>query len=195
MADQLVLSWTIDVSGTPLGPAGAAALLMGVPLYQDAATDPVLGQLFGLTVASDVPTTGATTATRTLTLNMNATGSPEAPPTFPCHPDVPQHMTLPYILRRAVTLSGSFFVTTGSLIVPTTGSQEQTLSIGDTVQFMSQQGVFYTVAAVGPTTITLTGAYTGKTANTTASKSVLAAGHERRCHNSGHTNWCRSSDR
>jgi hypothetical protein len=43
MADQIVLAWTLDVAGSSIGPAGAAAL-GAVPPYTDSTTDPVLDQ-------------------------------------------------------------------------------------------------------------------------------------------------------
>ena len=68
MPNQIVLAWEVDVTNSTLGPAGAATLLGAVPLYSDPETDPVLGQLLGLTVASDVSSTpGGGLAKRTLT--------------------------------------------------------------------------------------------------------------------------------
>jgi hypothetical protein len=172
MADQIVLAWTVNVANTPLGPVQAAARLAAVPLYTDPTTDPVLGQNFGLTVASDATTNDATSATRTLTLNMTAANTPKAPPPFPCHPITSTPPVLPYPLRRAVTLPGSFFPQQGLMNVPTTMSQIPSLSIGDSVQFLSQEGVFYSVASVGPTSFNLSAAYTGTTKNTGAFKEV-----------------------
>jgi hypothetical protein len=178
MANQIVLAWTVDVTNTSLGPAGAMAALMAVPLYVDPVTDPVLGQLFGLTRASDVGTTGATTATRTLTLNMTALGAgvpPFAPPPFPCRPITSTPPVLPYPLREAVTLPGSFFPSSGSTVVPTTMTQIPSLVTGSVIQFLSQEGVFYTVAAgTTSTLINLTTPYTGSTGNTGAFKEVAA---------------------
>lgn len=178
MANQIVLAWTVDVTNTSLGPAGAAAALGAVPLYVDPTTDPVLGQNFGLTVASDVSAAaGPSTATRTLTLNMNAVNTPTAPPPFPCRPRTSTPPVLPYPLREAVTLAGSFFVVNGQLAgtpIPTTASQIPSLSIGDSIQFLSQQGVFYAVATVGASSITLTAAYTGVSGNTGAFKEIPA---------------------
>jgi hypothetical protein len=171
MADQIVLAWTVDVTGTPFGPAEAATALGAVPLYTEVEADPVLGQLFGLTVDSDVTGTAGSTATRTLTLNMNAVNSPEAPPIFQCRPRSQiVDIDPPYPLTRNVSLVGSFFVSEGSTFVPTTATQVPSLSVGDSIQFLSQPGIFYTVAAITPTDITLTGAYTGTTANTEAFK-------------------------
>jgi len=174
MADQIVLAWEVDVAGTSYGPAAAAAALGAVPLYVDPTTDPVLGQLFGLTVASDATTTGPTTAKRTLTLNMNAANLPTAPPPFPCNPRTSTPPVLPYPLRKAVTLTGSFFVSTGLAVVATTAPLMSELVPGDSIQFLSQEGVFYTVFAVTPTTVTLTTPYTGVTGNTSAFKEVSA---------------------
>lgn len=171
MASQLVLAWTVDVTNTSFGPAQAAAALAAVPLYTNPATDPVLGQLFGLSVDTDVTTTDAKTATRTLTLNMG----PNSLPPFPCHPDTASPPTLPYTLRKAVALAGSFLVTTGSTVVPTTATQVPALVAGSVVQFLSQQGVFYTLAAPPTATqIVLTTPYTGVAANTGAFQLVAA---------------------
>lgn len=175
MPSQVVLEWDVDVSGSPIGPAGAAARLAAVVLYSNANTDPVLGQLFGLTVDSDVTSTpSATTARRTLTLNMDGSQAPAAPPPFPCAPRTSTPPVLPYPLREAVTLPGSFAVSAGSATVPTTASQIPSLVIGDSVQFLSQKGVFYAVASVGANSIGLTGPYTGKSGSTGAFKEVEA---------------------
>ncbi len=171
MANQVILAWTVNVANTPIGPAAAAARLAAVSLYTDPTTDPVLGQNFGLTVASDVTLNDATSATRTLTLDMTP---PNAPPPFPCHPLTSTPPVLPYPLRKAVTLPGSFFPQQGLTNVPTTMTQIPSLSIGDSVQFLSQEGVFYSVASVGPTSINLTAPYTGTTKNTGAAKEVAA---------------------
>ncbi len=174
MANQIVLSWKVNVANTTFGPAQAAAALSAVPLYLDTTTDPVLGQLFGLTVASDSTATGTTTATRTLTLNMTASSTRKAPPPFPCHPITSTPPVLPYPLRKTTTLPGSFFVTNGSTVVPTTESQLPSLVINDFIQFLSQQGVFYKITSVGATSIGITPAYTGVTGNTGAFKEVAA---------------------
>jgi len=175
MADQIVLEWTVDVTNTPIGPAEAATLLGNVQLYEDMNFDPVLGQNFGLIVASDVSVAaGPNTATRTLILGMTTAGG-GAPPPFPCHPRTSKPSpTIPLVLRKSVTLTGSFFPQQGLMNVPTTMSQIPSLSIGDSVQFLSQEGVFYTVASVGPTSINLTAPYTGTTENTGAFKEVAA---------------------
>jgi hypothetical protein len=178
MADQIVLAWTVDVAGSSFGPAAAAVALGAAQLYTDPATDPILGQMFGLSVASDASAAGPgpTEATRTLTLNMTSVpGIPFAPPPFPCHPRLSTPPVLPYPLRTAKTLPGSFFVETGSLTVATTATQIPSLSIGDSIQFLSQEGVFYTVAApITSTSIGLTAAYTGTSANTGAFKEIAA---------------------
>jgi hypothetical protein len=174
MADQIVLEWTVDVAGTTFGPAEAAAALGAVPLYVDPVTDPVLGQLFGLTVAADVTSIGATTATRTLKLNMTGVLAPEAPPPFPCRPKTATPPVLPYPLRESVPLHGFFTVVTGATNVPTSQTQIATLSVGAVVQFVSQPGVFYTVAAVNPTSIDLSTPYTGVTGTTEAIEEVPA---------------------
>lgn len=174
--NQIVLEWTVDVTNTVFGPAQAAAALAAVPLYANAVTDPVLGQLFGLTKASDVVSTGATTATRTLTLNMTTGGGvPVAPPPFPCHPRTSTPPVLPYPLRKTITLPGSFFPSLGSTVVPTTMTQIPSLVTGESIQFLSQVGVFYTVAAgTTATQINLTTPYTGTTKETGAFKEIAA---------------------
>ena len=177
MAHQIKLAWKVLVAGTPLGPVAAAAKLAAVPLYADATTDPVLGQQFGLTVAADATTHDAVSATRTLTLNMDsASGAPFAPPPFPCRPDTATPPTLPYPMRRAVTLAGAFLTTTGSAIVATSANQTTALNPGDVVEFLSQLGVFYAIAlgGVGSTSVTLTAPYTGTTADGEAVKVVAA---------------------
>lgn len=174
MANQIVLAWTVSVSGTPFGPAAAALALAAVPLYANPVTDPVLGQFFGLTVDSDNTVAGAGSATRTLTLNLDSVNAPEAPPPFPCHPRTSTPPVLPYPLRRAVPLLGSFLPTNGSAVVAATVSPVGRISIGDVVQFLSQPGVFYTVLLVGAASITLTAVYTGTTKNTGAFKEVAA---------------------
>ncbi len=178
MPNQIVLEWSVDVAGSPFGAAEAATALGAVRLYGEEEADPVLGQLFGLTVDSDVTTPAGSTATRTLTLNMTtAAGNPFAPPTFACRPDQSiesQEIEPPYFLRRAVTLAGSFFVENGVFNVPTTISQVPQLNVGDFVQFESQFGVFYEVASVTATFIALSDPYSGVTTNSKAFKSVLA---------------------
>lgn len=175
MPNQVVLAWSVDVANTTLGPTQAAARLAAVPLYDNPLTDPVLGQQFGLSVETDATTTGATTATRTLTLNMfKSSDVNPAPPFFPCHPRTSTPPQPPYSLRRTVTLPGSFFPSNGSASVPTTATQVPSLSIGDSIQFLAQQGVFYTVASVSSTAIGLTAPYTGTTGNTGAFKEVAA---------------------
>lgn len=175
MADQLVLSWTVNVSGTTLGAAEAAAALGAIPLYDNGTTDPVLGQLFGLTVASDVSiVSGPSEATRTLTLNMNSENDPTAPPPFPCQPITATPPKLPYPLTRTKPLGGSFFVQTGLAVVPTTRDQTQTINPGDTIEFLAQGGVQYTILTVTEDEITLTALFTGKTANTGAFQRVPA---------------------
>lgn len=177
MPNRIVLSWTVNVAGTPFGAAQAATALAGVPLYVDTTTDPVLGQLFGLTVASDVTAAGAGNATRTLTLNMTSDPvvvPPYSPPPFPAHPSTARPPTLPYPLRKAVALAGDFFPLTGSAVVATTKTQVPALPGGATIEFLSQLGVYYTVLAVGPTSITLTAAFTGISASTAAVRIVPA---------------------
>lgn len=174
MSDQIILAWTVDVANSSFGPAAAAAALSAVDLYENDTTDPVLGQMFGLTVATDVTTNDATSATRTLTLNMTEANSPTAPPPFPCHPRTSTPPELPYPLRATKTLPGSFFVENGLMTVDVTDTQIPSLSIGDDIQFLKQQGVVYTVTAVGSTSISITPAYSGTTANTGAFKEVIA---------------------
>ena len=86
---QIVL--TYQVVPTNVAPAVMAAAMAAVSLYATNtapnSTDPVLGQLMGLTVATDVSSSHVGIAQRTLTLNMDATlGAPYAPPTFQIHP-------------------------------------------------------------------------------------------------------------
>ena len=173
MTTQIVLSWTVDVSNSILSPAEAAAAMdqANVPLYEDEFHDPVLGQMFGLIVDTDNTTFDSTTATRTLTLDIG----PTTVPAFPCHPNTSTPPTnITNALLEAETLYGSFFVSNGSTNVPTTQTQVPTLVDGDLIQFLSQQGVFYTIAVSGvsPTALTLTTPYTGKTANTGAFEMV-----------------------
>jgi hypothetical protein len=179
MANQIVLAWTVSVANTPIGPVEAASRLAAVPLGLPIpspgtpTTDPVTGQMLGLSLASDTTTNDATSATRTMTFDMTP---PNAPPPFPCHPNTstPPILDSPYPLVEAKTLPGSFFVQLGATNIPTTMSQIPSLSIGDSVQFLSQEGVFYTVASVGPTSFNLTAPYTGEPGNTTAFKEVPA---------------------
>ena len=173
MSDQIILAWKVLVAGTSFGPLGAAAALAAVPLYANPTTDPVLGQNFGLTVATDATTHDATSATRTLTLNMTSVpGAPFAPPPFPCHPDTSTPPVLPYVLRKTVTLAGFFLVATGSLVVGTSATQLPAVNPGDVIELASQLGVFYTIAPLGvtATTLTLTAPYTGTSADGTAVK-------------------------
>jgi hypothetical protein len=175
MPNQIVLSWDVDVSNTTFGPAQAAAALGAVPLYQSAASDPVLGQKFGLTVASDVTSIpGGGVARRTLTLNMDSTNTPTAPPPFPCHPITASPPTPPYPLRSTRALPGSFFVSNGATNIPTTATQVPSLAVNDVIQFLSQPGVFYTVASVSSTAIGLSGPYTGTSGNSEAFKQIPA---------------------
>jgi hypothetical protein len=180
MPNQIVLAWKVLVAGTSFGPAAAAAAIAqaNAPLYVDPTTDPVLGQLFALTVASDLVTSDAVSATRALTLNMTSGGpgpNAVAPPPFPCRPITSTPPVLPFALRRAVTLPGSLFVTNGSTAVATTATQLPALSVGDSVQFLSQQGVFYTVApGITPTGFVLATPFTGVTGNTGAFREVAA---------------------
>lgn len=173
MANLIVLSWEVDTTNTTFGPTQAAAALGAVKLYDNPTTDPVLGQLFGLTVAADnsIPL-GPTTARRAITLNM---GPPNiAPPVFPCHPITSTIPVLPYPLRTTKPLPGSFFVSNGSMSVPTTATQIPSLAVGDVIQFLQQQGVFYTVASVSSTVVGLTAPYTGTTINSEAFKEIAA---------------------
>lgn len=175
MADQIVLAWTVPVAGTSFGPVQAAALLRAVVLYNNDTTDPVLGQIFGLTVADDTTTNDATSATRTLTLNMTEANSPSAPPPFPCRPRTSTPPVLPYPLRTNKTLPGSFFVQNGSSTVLTTLTQAASLVAGESIQFLGQEGVFYVVLAiVDAGHITLTGPYSGTSGNFEAFKEVAA---------------------
>jgi hypothetical protein len=179
MPNQIVLSWDVDVTGTSFGTAAAVLALAGVDLYDNAITDPVLGQLFGLTVQSDVTgVANPTTARRVLSLNMNGVLTPTAPPPFPCHPrtSTPPLLAplIPYPLVEAVTLAGSFFLNAGSNSVATTATQLPAINIGDSVQFLAQEGVFYEVSGVTGTTISLTAPYSGTSGNSEAFKEIAA---------------------
>jgi hypothetical protein len=164
MPNQLTLAFTVNVAGSSYGPAKAAAALAAVPLYANLSNDPVLGQFFGLTVASDTTTDTATTATRTVVLNMTSVpGPPTAPPPSPCNPITAVPPTLPYPLLMAETLPGFFLTVPGSPVVNTSDPQFPSLVGGsvDTVQFLSQPGVFYKVLSIAAGAITLTSNYTG----------------------------------
>ena len=176
MPNQIILAWTVDVTGSSIGPAEAATALAGVRLYANAGTDPILGQFFGLTVASDATTTGSTTATRTLTLNMTNAASPTAPPPFPCQPNTAGPPALPYTLVQSVRLPGSFAPQNGVAFVDTTASQIPSIVGGGatSIQFDAQLGVYYPVATLDSSEVTLSTPYTGVTGNTGASKLVAA---------------------
>lgn len=179
MPNQIVLSWDVDVTGTSFGAAAAATALGDVDLYDNAITDPVLGQMFGLTVESDISSAiNATTARRVIALNMNGVLTPTAPPPFPCHPRTSTPPLLAplvsYPLFEAVTLAGSFFVTAGSNSVATTATQVPALVIGDSIQFLVQEGVFYEVTGVTATAVNLSAPYSGTSGNTAAFKESAA---------------------
>jgi hypothetical protein len=162
MTSQITLAYTVSVAGTSYGPAQAAAELADVELYtQGGVADPVLGQLFGLTVAGDTTTNTATTATRTIVLNTDATHTPTAPPSFPGRPITAIPPGRPGPLLQAKPLPGFFLTTPGDVNALTTVSERPSLSLGNIVQFASQPGVFYTVAGVFPTFVALTTPYTG----------------------------------
>ena len=61
--NQLTLAFSVATAATIYSPAQAATKLAAVPLTTSAGTDPVLGQAFGLTVSSDVVSTGGVTYT------------------------------------------------------------------------------------------------------------------------------------
>jgi hypothetical protein len=171
MSNQIQLEWSVSATDSSFSPAQAAAALGAVVLYTDPVTDPVLGQGFGLTVASDTTAVAGGGATRTILLNMNpAAGAPHAPPPFPCHPTTPTPPVLPYEIGKTIPLSGGFTVNNGSAAIATEVSQIPSLNVGDTVQFNSQLGVDYTVLTVSP--LVLTASYSGNFANTTAVKVV-----------------------
>ena len=162
MANQILLEWAVSVANSPEGPAQVAVDLAAVALYVNPDTDPVLGQLFGLTVASDATAAvvslpapfplGTPGATRRLTLNMRQPAVPPPP----------------------LLLGGTFAVTTGSAMVPTTVDQTSVLSPGSFVQFAAQPTANYIVLAVTPTSLTLTTTYTGPTAAATTASEVFA---------------------
>jgi hypothetical protein len=170
MVNQITLAFTVSTVGTIFTPAAAAAKLAAVKLYDNPQTDPVLGQAFGLTVATDITTAGVLSATRTLTLNMtSAVGAPLAPPFFPAHPVTSTPPVPPYPLIRTETLPGEFILTNGPNLVTTTETQIPSLSAGDTVEFLSQLGVFYQVLlVVDAATILLTTPFTGMSATSGA---------------------------
>lgn len=175
MPNQIVLAWTVDTAGTILSPTQAQTALAAVSLYQNASADPVLGQFFGLSVASDVTAVVGSTARRTLTLNMlEQSAVLAAPPPFPCRPRTATPPVLPFPLRNPEPLFGTFVPVAGSTAVATSQTQQPSLSIGEQIQFRSQLGVFYTVAGVSATTVTLGGAFTGRTGNTEAIKDTVA---------------------
>jgi hypothetical protein len=177
MSDQIILAWTVSVANSSFGPLQAAAALSSVELYKSEQVDPILGQFFGLGVTDDQTTNDATSATRTLTLNMTpADGEPFGPPLFPCHPRTSDvNLESEYRLVQSVTLPGSFFVELGSAIVDTAMTQFPSLVAGDEIQFLNQQGVFYEVLSIDSATqITLTDPFTGTTGNTGAFKEVAA---------------------
>jgi hypothetical protein len=60
------------------------------------------------------------------------------------------------------------------MVVAVSQTQIPSLSIGDNIQFLSEEGVFYVVGAVGSTSIGITTPYTGVSANTSAFKEVVA---------------------
>ena len=163
MSDQIVLAFTVSITETSYSILKAASALAAVPLWANPTNDPVLGQLLGLTVASDTlsqPT--STTVKRTITLNMTSNvGAPYAPPLFPCNPITATPPVPPYPLLSSESLSGSFLTVPGSNTVATSETQIPSLSHGDIVQFLSQLGVFYTVNTVSASNITLTTNYTG----------------------------------
>jgi hypothetical protein len=64
-------------------------------------------------------------------------------------------------------LAGTFAATNGSAVVPTTASQVGAVAAGDSVEFVSQLGVYYTVLSLTASALTLTNPYSGVTAGTT----------------------------
>lgn len=178
MADQMVLSWVVNVAGTSFGPAEAAAALGDVVLYEEDETDQILGQFFGLTVEDDSTSMDATSATRTITLNMtNTFASSPTPPLFQVHSsriDADEQAEPPYSLVRSAPLGGQFFVVNGSAVVQTTESQLQSLAPNDSIRFLSDQGSLHEVAIVTATSITLSSPITGVTGITGAFKVVPA---------------------
>lgn len=176
MPNQIILAWTVDTAGSSIGAAQAASALADVPLYASAGTDPILGQFFGLTVASDTTGTAGSTATRTLRLNMTNASSPTAPPPFPCQPNTATPPALPYTLTQSVRLPGSFAPINGEAVVDTTASQVPSIVGGGAtaIQFDAQLGVYYPVASLDSSEVTLSVPYTGVSGNTGASKLVKA---------------------
>ena len=112
--------------------------------------------------------------TRTLTLNINSAGVPPAPPPFPCRPLTATPPVLPYPFLRSTQLRGLLLVTNGSMTVETAQFQGATIPTNGLIQFLAQQGHFYGVSAVGPTSLTLSSPYTGVTGFSDAFQNVLA---------------------
>lgn len=175
MPHQIVLSWEIDCSQSPLGSAAALAKLDSVPLYLNDTTDPILGQFFGLTVDGDDTTDeGGGIIRRTITLNMDGTNDPAAPPPFACHWRAPFGIAPPYTFRATVPLAGTFTPQLGSTAVATSASQVGTLNVGDIIELVSQQGVPYEVGTIGSSQIGLTTPFTGITGQTIAFEEIDA---------------------
>ena len=63
MANKIILAFSISTVSTIYSPAQAATKMSAVNLYTSPGTDPVLGQAFGLTVASDVVSDSGVTYT------------------------------------------------------------------------------------------------------------------------------------
>jgi hypothetical protein len=70
------------------------------------------------------------------------------------------------------TLAGTFGVTNGSATVTTSSSQVSAVLVGDSIEFASQLGVPYVVAAVTVPNLTLTSPYSGTTAAATHASDV-----------------------
>ena len=116
------------------------------------------------TYVSGGTVTDNSSVTRTLTLNMTKTFSPTAPPPFPCSPITAVPPVPPYAFLTTQALSGNFLTTPGSAVVGTSLIQGPSIVPGNTIQFLSQPGVFYTVLTVPAAPahgITLSTPYTG----------------------------------
>jgi hypothetical protein len=107
MSHQIVLAYTAQAISVL--PAALQAAMEAVPLTQPVGTpDNVLGQVFGLALASDVTTISlGSLVTRTLTFNMDGTlGVPTAPPFFTVFPQTVDGAAAVYSSSPADTVGG-----------------------------------------------------------------------------------------
>jgi hypothetical protein len=103
--NQIQLTYSaVAVSVTP---AVLSAAMQAVSLYS-IPNDPVLGQILGLTVASDVPSITGSVVSRVITLNMDYTaGAPSAPPVTTVHPQAVDGSAAVYSSSALDTAGGS----------------------------------------------------------------------------------------